>query len=131
MDDESDDEDDDDNEIIYPGLGGRQKAAIRDTMNIDEMLPLPIPQLLHETIHKDKLHPSQRRYFAKIGSMFTEHTAFHVDLFYKIHAIVKSKQCTNRQLYYQYYDMSQPKPTCNKDFAYTLCSILHTADWAD
>ena len=100
-------------------------------MNIDEMLSPPIPQLLYEPIQKDKVHPSQRRYFEKVGSMFTKHMAVHVDVLYKIHAIVKSKECTNRQLYYQYYGMSQPKPTCNKDFEYTLCSILHTATWAD
>ena len=57
--DDDDDDDDDDNEIIYPGLSGRQKAAIRDTMNIDEMLSPPIPQLLYEPIQKDKVHPSQ------------------------------------------------------------------------
>ena len=103
IDDTTDDDEDDDNEIIYPGLGGRQKAAIRDTMNIDEMLSPPITPLLYEPIQKDKVHPSQRRYFAKVGSMFTEHMAVHVDVLYKIHAIVKSKECANRQLYYQYF----------------------------
>ena len=74
-------------------------------MNKDEMLSPPTPQLLYEPIQKDKVHPSQRRYFAKVGSMFTEHMAVRVDVLYKIHAIVKSKECTNRQLYYQYYDI--------------------------
>ena len=55
VDDDSDDDDDDihDNTPLYPGPGGRQKAALRETIHLNEILPPPIPKLLYDPIDKN------------------------------------------------------------------------------
>jgi hypothetical protein len=82
-----------------------------------------------ERLSKADLHAAQKKFTTSIGSTFAENIADKVTSLWKIHGIVR--ELHSRQIFFQYYDMTQPLPSTPDDFEYTPCAELLKADWAN
>ena len=78
-------------------------------------------------LKKSDLHASQKKFFSNVGLSFTDTDMGDITSVWTIDSIVRNK----RQLFYKYFDMSQPKPTHDSAFEYTPCKELCESTWAN
>ena len=86
----------------------------------------------YQQIMMPQVTSNQRKFFARIGTTFSENLAEGIDCVWRIRDIVRANG--SKDLYFRYYDLTRfptEAPLLEDEFEYTLCRVLNTARWAD
>ena len=120
---------DDDDDPLMPSL--LDGADDDDDNNIvdDSYVDIPVVHPQYHEVDVTEVHHSQRRYFDRIGSTFTElcDDGYPVAN-WKIHTIVRADD--DNTLHYRYYPSDAPPPSIDSLFENSLCSTLSNQIWS-
>ena len=88
-----------------------------------------VVQPQYHEVTASEVHHSQRRYFDRIGSTFTELSDDGYPISnWKIHTIVRADD--DNTLHYRYHPSDAPPPSADSNFENSLCSTVFNEIWS-